>query len=56
MRTVIPFVVLAFLFLPLDAQLWLIEIMRWLWLTTEGRAVCVGVLAACLTTCGWQRS
>lgn len=54
MRTVIPFVVLAFLFLPLDAQLWLIEIVRGLWLTTEGRAVCLGVLFACLTAAWWH--
>ena len=38
------------------AQLWLIEMLRglWLWLTTEGRAVCLGGLVACLTAAWWH--
>ena len=53
MRTLLIVLVLVFVALPYEAQLFIISLIRPLWLTTNGQALLAGLLGASLGVMVW---
>jgi hypothetical protein len=53
MRLVLFLLVIAFVALPYDLQIWLLSLIRPLWLSPNGQALMFGALGASAAAMGW---
>jgi hypothetical protein len=53
MRLILILMAIAFVALPLDIQLWIVGMIRPLWLSQSGQALMFGALGASAAAMGW---